>query len=172
MADAHRFSAPWGTMLQLSTAMSVLLLACLPLVGLFAGPRSGAAVVFTWYLSMVVAPLLVLFIGVFFVIRGYVLTPRVLRVQRLGWESRVPLAGLRAAEVSADAMRRSIRLFGNGGLFCFAGLFRNKSLGRYRAFATDPKRSVVLRFEDRIVVVTPGEPAAFVAALPRLRVLA
>ncbi len=52
-------------------------------------------------------------------------------------------------------MKGSIRTFGNGGLFCFSGRFRNRKLGSYRAFATDPKLAVVLRFPDKIVVVTP-----------------
>ena len=78
------------------------------------------------------------------------------------------LQDLQTAEIDPEAMNRSIRLFGNGGLFCFAGQFRNKKLGRYRAYATDPKLAVILRFTDKVVVVTPGSPDRFVAQLSRL----
>jgi hypothetical protein len=100
-----------------------------------------------------------------FTIRGYRLEGRQLLVDRLLWSTRVPLDGLDAAEIVPDAMRRSVRLFGNGGLFAFAGWFRNRRLGTYRAFATDPSRSVVLRFPNRRVVVTPDDPQGFAEAL-------
>ncbi len=64
-----------------------------------------------------------------------------------------------------DALRGSIRLFGNGGMFSFTGLFRSPKLGRYRAYVTDPARTVTLRFADRVVVVSPSDPAAFVRDL-------
>ena len=39
----------------------------------------------------------------------------------------------------------------------------------YEAYATDPRRSVVLRFADRVVVVTPDDPSAFVEAVNAVR---
>lgn len=59
-------------------------------------------------------------------------------------------------------MRRSIRTFRNGGLFSFTGFFRNKALGAYRAFVTDPHQTVVLHFPNRTVLVSPSAPAEFV----------
>jgi hypothetical protein len=53
-------------------------------------------------------------------------------------------------------------LFGNGGLFSFTGLFRNRSLGTYRAFLTDLHRTVVLHFSKRTVVLSPSAPDDFV----------
>ena len=58
--------------------------------------------------------------------------------------------------------RRSIRTFGNGGLYSFTGWFRNTALGAYRAFVTDPHRTVVLHFPTRTVVVSPSAPEDFV----------
>ena len=67
-------------------------------------------------------------------------------------------------------MRRSIREFANGGLFSYTGGFHNSVLGSYRAFVTDHARTVVLRFPDRaagdrVVVLSPDDPEAFVARL-------
>ena len=53
---------------------------------------------------------------------------------------------------------RQQRLCGIGGLFVFCGLFWSRKLGRYRAYITDPRRAVVLRFGNKVVVVTPDEP--------------
>lgn len=62
-------------------------------------------------------------------------------------------------------MGRSLRLFGNGGLFCSAGWFRNRTLGRYRAFAMSPRHAVVLTFAARVVAVTPDDPERILRAL-------
>lgn len=159
------FGAPWGVLLRCMTALTAVVLTGIPLLGLFTGPRGDVV----WVLSMIVMPLSILSGGALFVIRRYELTADALLIRRAGWSSRVDLSRLVSAEVDPDAMVKSIRTFGNGGLFCFSGLFYNKALGSYRAFATDLKRSVVLRFSDRVVVVTPDDPAAFVASLRALR---
>lgn len=155
------FSAPWATPLKAITAFSVLILLGIPLIGVFSGPRDDVF----WILCMILMPLSILIIAAFFIIRGYVLTSETLLVRRLIWDLKIDLTELMSAEVDPDAMTRSIRLFGNGGLFCLAGVFRNKKLGMYRAFATDPKRSVVLRFSTRTIVVTPDRPEEFVARI-------
>ncbi len=85
---------------------------------------------------------------------------RVARRTEFGW---APLGdGLTQAPT---AMAGSLRIAGNGGLFSFTGWFWSRRLGRYRAFVTDPARSVVLKFSDRTVVVSPDVPEEFVAAL-------
>ena len=114
-----------------------------------------------------VLPLVVVLGCLPFMVRGYVLTERELIIHRLGWTNRWPLAGLTAAEVDPDALKKSIRLWGDGGLFSFCGWFRNKKLGLYRLFATDPKRCVVLKLGSRTVVVTPDKPEEFVSEIQR-----
>ena len=145
--------------------ISVLIILGVPVFGLFTGPRSGAL----WILGMIVLPLLGLIAAAFFMIRGYRLSGDTLLVQRLGWTSKIDLSGLVSVQADPQAMAKSIRTFGNGGLFCFAGAFRNKKLGSYRAFATDLKSAVVLRFEKKVIVVTPENPAYFVSRIIELR---
>jgi hypothetical protein len=100
-----------------------------------------------------------------FIIRGYDLEPSDLLVRRLLWSNRIPLQDLRHAWADPAAMTGSIRLFGNGGLFSFSGLFYNRRLGRYRAFATNPRNSVVFKFPARTLIVTPEGPLQFLSAL-------
>ena len=115
--------------------------------------------------AIIVSPLSILVIAVFYVIRGYELEGKTLHVKRLGWRCRISLDELLSVYADPAAMKRSIRLFGNGGLFCFAGKFRNNELGSYRAFATDPKDAVVLKFRSRTIVVTPTDVDGFVRAI-------
>lgn len=100
-----------------------------------------------------------------FVVRGYAITPDAILVRRLLWTIRVSRSGFQSARFEPEALRRSIRICGNGGFFSFTGWFRSPTLGSYRAFATDPSRAVVLRFSDRTVVLTPVDPEAFIHAL-------
>ena len=53
------------------------------------------------------------------------------------------------------------RLPGNGGFFSFTGFYRNKTLGAYRAYVTDRHLTVVLRYAERTVVISPSSPEAF-----------
>ena len=161
-----RFDAPWATLVKVVTliASAILLFAALA-VGRRAPLEPGSP----YWLLAVVGPLLLLAGSVLFTVRGYRLEPTRLLVQRLLWSTPIELAGLQEARHDPAAMQRSLRLFGNGGLFAIAGLFSNKRLGRYRAYATNPRNSVVLDFGDRRVVVTPGQPAELVRRLTELR---
>ncbi len=165
MESGARFNAPWGTSLKVITGFSLVILIGIPILGAFIGSGSNT----TRFCGMIILPLLILVIAFFFLIRGYVLTNTALLIQRLGWNYTLDLTTLVSADADQDAMTRSIRTFGNGGLFCFAGAFRNKKLGAYRAFATDPKRAVVLRFIDRVVVITPDKPEEFVTRIKELK---
>jgi hypothetical protein len=158
------FAAPWSTLLKLATGFSVAILAAVGLVFLTVFPRElSAGLPFSFAMLSVLGSLLG---SALFVVRGYELEPGVLLVRRLLWSTRIPLDNLTRAWADETAMRGSLRLFGNGGLFVFAGLFTNRKLGRYRAFATQPRNSVVLKFPDRTVVVTPDRPLEFLQVLP------
>jgi hypothetical protein len=63
----------------------------------------------------------------------------------------------------------TVRVFGVGGLFGSYGLFWNKSLGRFRVFATRRRPVVLLRLRDGglPIVVTPDDAKGMIAALER-----
>ncbi len=48
------------------------------------------------------------------------------------------------APIGKEALSGSIRTFGNGGLFGYAGFFRNKALGSYRMYITRMKDLAVI----------------------------
>lgn len=155
------FRAPWSRKLSYSTLIFILILFAVSTLGRSELHRHGLLSTF----MTTGIPLLLASGSSLFMIRGYIVTKRTLFVQRFFWHSRIDLSELRSYEIDPTAMRRSVRNFGNGGLFCIAGYFYNDRLGKYRAFATDPSLSVVLHFPDRTVVVTPDNPKQFVAAL-------
>lgn len=162
------YPAPWGTSLKVISAVSSLLLMATAIFGLFTGPQGNG----TWILSMVILPLSILLVTALFTIRGYVLTPDTLLVKRLAWNTQVPLHGLTAVEADSDAMKRSMRTMGNGGLFSISGFFRNQKLGSYRALATDRRHCVILKFDRKVIVITPEKPQAFVQQLKDMKGIA
>jgi hypothetical protein len=160
------FAAPWSRSLRLTTAVTVSVLLLVLLIGLFTGPRQ----LLIWRLAMVGMPLAVLLGALPFMVRGYVLTDQHIRVRRLGWSTTLPLAGLTRVTGEPDGLRGTARLFGNGGLFVISGWFWNRRLGRFRAYATDPDRVVMLCYADgRRIVVTPDDVQHFIV---RARTLA
>ncbi|MDE3068530.1 MAG: hypothetical protein KGJ60_13420 [Verrucomicrobiota bacterium] len=100
-----------------------------------------------------------------FTIRGYAIAPDAILVRRLFWATRLPRAGLTSARFEPDVMRGSLRTWGNGGLFSISGYYRNKLLGSYRAYVTDPHQTVVLQYAGRTVVLSPAPPEEFVREL-------
>ena len=160
------FSAPWSRSVCLATAGSVAVLLVIMLAGLFTGPRQ----LLVLRMAMVGVPLVVLLGALPFMVRGYTLTDRRIEVRRLGWITVLPLAGLVAVTGEPEGLRGSLRLFGNGGLFGISGWFWNRRFGRFRAYATDPGRVVLLRYQNgKKVVVTPHDVQHFIV---RVRTLA
>jgi hypothetical protein len=145
------FASPWSTGLKALTAgvLAVLVAVAVTRPGLLTYVGLGA--------------ILLLCAG--FMVRGYRVQGRRLEVRRLGWSTAFDLADLKNLQVSPQAMDGSLRVFGIGGLFAYVGFFRNARLGWYRAYATDPRNSVVLTFGAGNVVVTPDSPQEFVAAI-------
>jgi lysylphosphatidylglycerol synthetase-like protein (DUF2156 family) len=145
------FTAHWSTRLVVTSAATTAL--CLGIAGTIV--RTGDAAWWAW-----LAPILLVLGCSLLTIRGYAILPSAILVRRLFWTTCLPRAGLESASFEPHVMSGSLRV-GNGGLFSFTGFYRNRRLGWYRAFVTDPARTVVLRYPDRTVVVSPGNPVAF-----------
>lgn len=121
----------------------------------------------TW--AMALAPLVgLVIVGPVFLysqIRGYRLIEHELLVVRRGRVNRFLLEGLQSVAVDPEAMKFSLKIFGNDGLGAITGRYRNVRLGGYRALVTDRDRAVVLRWSDRCLVVSPEHPVEFAAAV-------
>lgn len=160
------FSAPWGRALRWISVITTVV--CIGVAAtdffLFRSVFRSIPVpgINLWAPAV---PVILLLGAAPFTIRGYSISNGVLLIHRLWWDTRVSLAGLMSAEALPNAMRRSIRLCGNGGLYSFTGWYRSKDIGNYRAFVTDLTRTVVLRLPNRTLVLSPDNADTFVAAL-------
>ena len=153
------YEAPWSTSLIVMSALTTVLLLGVSAGAWWEAHMGHYPVPLRWGMLL---PLVLLFGCALFTIRGYSLSSDSILVHRLLWSTALPRTGLESAEVDLEAMRGSLRTFGNGGAFSFTGLYYNKRLGSYRAFVTDPHRTVVLRYANRRVVLSPATPEDFI----------
>jgi len=162
------FAAPWGRKTILITVLSGLLLILLPVIQIVVLRASHAPPMSIWVLlTMLVVPPAVLLCSALFMIRGYTLDSGRLIIERLLWSNTMDLGDLESVYHDPEATKRSTKTWGNDGLFAMTGTFRNKTLGRYRAFITDSKLAVVLKFPTRTVVVTPDDPEKFIREIQK-----
>jgi hypothetical protein len=165
--NRHFSVAPWPRSLKVSSLLGGSLVAGIGVMTYRVIPvRSGFTHLFGVGMALVLPALLVG--SLLFVVQGYVLESHALLVQRLFHSTRIPLEDVRSVRADPAICKGSSRIFGNAGLFSFTGLYRREGLGRFRLFATDLSRSVVLETADRVVVVTPASPEAFVSHVHRL----
>jgi hypothetical protein len=152
------FKAPWARSLRISTIVSIVAFIVIAAIAWLARNSIGLA----WAIALIGIPIAMLFATLPCMVRGYRLTEHEIQVKRLGWTTTLPLATLVSIAGKADAMQGSFRVFGNGGVFSLTGFFWNRQLKFYRAYATDPSRAVILRYTDRVVVITPHDPQHFI----------
>jgi len=114
---------------------------------------------------LLVAPALVGAIWYGALVRRYRLLGDEIVIERAWLTVRLPLAGLTAVEPDREALRGAWKIMGNDGLGAYAGRFRSKKLGKFRAYVSDPDCAVVLRWPDRCLVVSPAQPGEFVDAV-------
>lgn len=79
---------------------------------------------------------------------------------------RKTLGTVKSSSRLAGGLCGAVRLWGNGGMFAFTGLFWSKPLGRFWIYATSARAAdlVVVETTTRKVVVSPANAEAFLAA--------
>jgi len=112
-----------------------------------------------------IAPVFIAAIGYGALIRRYCLRGDEIVIERAWLTVRLPLAGVTTVESDREATHGAWKLMGNDGLGAYAGRFRSKKLGNFRAYVSDPACAVVLRWPDRCLVVSPAQPGEFIDAL-------
>lgn len=157
----RHFEASWGQQLKAITGGVSCLLIGISFYSLWQMLNGSGEISFFGALL----PLAIVALCSLFTVRGYTLSENQLIIHRLGWSHTIELSGLSSAAYVPGVMQGSSRTFANGGLFSFAGNFHNDNLGNYRAYATDDLKSVVLKFADKTIVISPDEPEEFVATV-------
>lgn len=88
-----------------------------------------------------------------------------LKILRLGWSKDIKLSEINTIEEKPNAMLGSFRRFGVGGLFGCIGYVSNSILGRYRAYSTHTKQTVLIHTNKEQIIISPDNPKEFVASL-------
>jgi PH (Pleckstrin Homology) domain-containing protein len=155
---ALEFRAPWSGSLKTASRIAVIILLGIAVAGIVLMPAR-----LPWVrVFMVAAPACFLVSALLFMVSGYRLSATALEIQRPLWTTTYALAELVSVAGDTDALHGSLRVFGNGGLFSFTGIFWNKRLGLFHAYGTDPERAVVMKFRTRMIVVTPDDTQHFI----------
>ncbi len=157
------YNASWSTRLLLISALATAVLIGIPLTVYLQEGTINPAV---W-----LGPLMCL-VAALFIVRGYRIDTNRLIIRRLLWETKIDLSGLKRAEYNPEAVKSSIRTFGNGGLFSFSGFFKNSTLGTYRQYVTNHNNAVILYFDSKTIVISPDNPENFVYAVNQFKNLA
>ena len=169
MIERQFFGAPWGAKIWAMTALGcgVIVIAGVALATVLLAAGDIVPQAYHYFLYLMLAVVMFVPVGAaIFMVRGYIVEESKLVIRRLGWNSTIPLRDLRQVEYAPGAIAGFPRkVFGNDGMFSMVGWFRNKRLGTFRAYVTKPQNAVVLRFENRTVVVTPDRPEEFVDAV-------
>jgi len=157
MDEERYFRARWGKILKIiSTFISIFLLGIFSAIAF--SDRTSTVTVMVLYLAI---PLLIIFVSLLFIVRGYTVSDNTLRIKRLLWNTNIDISMLSAVECDPKAMTGSIRTFGNGGLFSFSGRYRSTKLGSFKAYVTDFKNCVVIEASGQTTVVSPEDAELF-----------
>jgi hypothetical protein len=98
--------------------------------------------------------------------RGYAIQERSITIKRLAGNARFPLERVREARpATADDLRGSIRLWGNGGVFGYYGLFRTSKLGKCTWYLANRSHAVVVISDEKTVLFSPDDVDDFLAAI-------
>jgi len=104
-------------------------------------------------------------------VTGYQVRADRITISRMASDVDIPIRDIESIEFDPDGMKRSLKVFGNGGVFGFYGKFWNRKYGKYRAFVTDLKKVVVIRTGENIFMLSPEEPEKFIEKIKgKLRV--
>jgi hypothetical protein len=152
-------AAPLERNARVVTALTALVAVLAPLAVVLTQPGGLLVLVAspTLLLALVAVPLVLS-------PAGYAVGAGDLAVLRRGTRPLLfPLGSLLAARPAA--MPHSLRMLGSGGMFGWWGRFANRDWGRFKAYATDRRRGVLLEWPGFKLFVSPEDPEALCRAV-------
>lgn len=155
-----RFDAPWDLGLKVATITVLVLVAIVFAASAtrdFHGIPSALIAV-----PVLTTPLLLLLVAFLGAPRAYTIDANAIVIEQWSGRVTIPLATLREVRELGPQVRLH-RVMGVGGFFGYWGDYHSAELGRVRLLATRSDGRVLLRGDAEVCVVTPAEPARFVA---------
>jgi hypothetical protein len=124
----------------------------------------GLAIAHNLYVAVAGLPILALCYA--WAPRGYAVENGSIAVKRLLGEKRISLEGAREIRAAApDDFSGAIRLWANGGVFGYYGVFRTSKLGKCSWYVTDRNKRVVVITAGKTYVFSPDDVDGFLAAV-------
>ena len=157
----HRFRASLSRKVVIITGFVAVIMIVVSASAIMSQPDMNRAA----QLALAILPIAALGAGLLFRVWGYDLHADHIRVRRIAFPVRLPIAPLKSVEQAPDLMKRSVRTFGNGGLFGFYGRFWKPGFGKFHAYVTNPENTVVLNSEEKMIALSPDQPQVFVRML-------
>ena len=105
-------------------------------------------------LALIILPFAALGIGLLFRVWGYDLYDDHIRIRRIAFPVRLPIAQFKSVERAPELMSKSVRTFGNGGLFGFYGRFWKPGFGKFQAYVTNPENTIALKSDEKMIWVS------------------
>lgn len=114
-----------------------------------------------------IALLLIYFIAFSFRPISYKITKSQLIIRRLFLDVKIERNNIKTVElIDKNKIYGAIRTFGVGGLFGYFGNFANYRMGKMTWYTTRKDRTVLVCTNDnKKIILTPDEPAKFIAGL-------
>jgi len=114
--------------------------------------------------------ILTFFVSLYFMPISLLLTSDKLVIRCLIHRVHIPLSNIAIIETTQKYKDfTDIRVFGNGGLWGYTGLFRNKGVGKYIAYVGNPKQAFYIRLKSgRNYLVSCDNYLIFLAKLSSL----
>ena len=157
------FEAPWDKTLKTITyAVTVFLIAeAIGIsIALFFTATQTMALAVT--ILIVICNALILGFTYLYAPRGYVVDESGITVVRNRAAVHIEFGSIKeVSRIERGRFMKSLRTFGNGGLFGYYGSFRNKELGNFKMYATHGDNGVLIR-TDKYYVITPDRADEFV----------
>jgi hypothetical protein len=115
--------------------------------------------------SNLIISVILIFIPIFswlFSVGEYVLESDGLSIKRKIFPIKIKYEEIKkVSRLGYQDIKSSIRIFGNGGLFGFYGIFRNESIGNYRAYFSNFSDLVLIETDKKKFVISPENPDIF-----------
>lgn len=172
MARSESFDAPWDDGLrQLTLLSSAGVLGASALVAWMAFTQPLTDGTRGLVLVSALPGVAIFVLSALYAPRGYDVSDDAVRVRRWAGVLVIPMGAVQGIErlSSSAAIDDAVRTLGVGGLFGYFGRFRGRTLGAFRMYATRSSGLVLLRTTTGRIVLTPGSPERFVAAVERAR---
>lgn len=122
---------------------------------------------------ILIAPLIVFLVlgfTTFFRIRGYGLDAEGLHIFRPIGEVKYALHDIRSiTSITSKELGFGVRTFGSGGFMGYFGRFFYRNYGHVTLYATDREKMLLITLaDDKKIIISPDDTAAFMAAFQEL----